>query len=85
LDWRDSWVVVWWSETAMTVRITRLERTASDLRREAGRMTHAAVVRRLLAIALLLEGHSREQAAGQSGPTSALSAKTARHINALDF
>ena len=51
----------------MTVTITRLELTASDLRREASRSKDADAARRLLAIALLLEGHSREQAARQSG------------------
>jgi transposase len=51
----------------MTVKITRLELTASDLRREAGRTKDADAARRMLAIALLLEGHGREQAARQSG------------------
>jgi transposase len=63
----DSWVVVKWSKTAMTVKITRLELTASDLRREAARTKEADAARRMLAIALLLEGHGREQAARQSG------------------
>jgi transposase len=60
-------VVVKWSKTAMTVKITRLELTASDLRREAGRTKEADAARRMLAIALLLEGHGREQAARLSG------------------
>jgi hypothetical protein len=47
----------------MTVKITRLELTASDLRREAGRTKDADAARRMLAIALLLEGHGREQEA----------------------
>jgi transposase len=47
------------------VKITRLELTASDLRREAARTKEADAARRMLAIALLLEG--REQAARQSG------------------
>ena len=51
----------------MTVKITRLEPTASDLRREASRTKHAQAARRMLAIALLLEGHNRAQAARQSG------------------
>lgn len=51
----------------MTVRITRLELTAADLRREAARTKDADAARRMLAIALLLEGCGREQAARQSG------------------
>jgi transposase len=51
----------------MTVKITRLDLTASDLRREAARTKEADAARRMLAIALLLEGHCREQAARQSG------------------
>ena len=54
-------------EAAMTVRIARLELRASDLRREAARTKDADAARRMLAIALLLEGHGREQAARQSG------------------
>ena len=51
----------------MTVKITRLELTASDLRREASRSKDADAARRMLATALLSAGHSREQAARQSG------------------
>ncbi len=51
----------------MTVKITRLDLTASDLRREAARTKDGDAARRMLAIALLLEGHIREQAARQSG------------------
>ena len=40
----------------MTVKITRPELTASDMRREAGRTKDADAARRMLAIALLLEG-----------------------------
>ena len=50
----------------MTVTITRLELTPSDLRREAARTKEADAARRMSAIALLLEGRSREQAARQS-------------------
>ena len=50
----------------MTVKITRLELTPVDLRREAAGTKDAAAARRLLAIALLLEGHGREAAARQS-------------------
>ena len=47
----------------MTVTITRLEHAPEDLRREAARTAEAKKARRMLAIALILEGHSREQAA----------------------
>ena len=55
------------SRTAVTVKITPLELTPSDLRREAARTKEADAARRMLAIALLLKGHGREQAARQSG------------------
>jgi transposase len=51
----------------MTVRLTRLDLSASDLRREAARGKDADAARRMLALALLLEGYGREQAARQSG------------------
>jgi hypothetical protein len=63
----DPSVVALLSETAMTVKISRLELTPSDMRRRAAGTKDAAVVRRMLAIALLLEGGSRELAARQSG------------------
>lgn len=47
----------------MTVAITRLELTAADLRAAAARTQDARASRRMLAIALLLEGRSREAAA----------------------
>lgn len=47
--------------------ITRREHTAGDLRGLAGKSKDGAVVRRLLALALVLEGHSRSDAAQQSG------------------
>ena len=47
----------------MTVTITPLEHTPEDLRREAARRQDAKQARRMLAIALLLAGHSREEAA----------------------
>ena len=50
----------------MTVLITRLELTPEDLRREASRTKDAAAGRRMLAIALVLEGHRRGVAARQS-------------------
>ena len=51
----------------MTVVVTRMEHTASDLRRRAGRADDAAVARRLLALALVLDGHKREDAARLTG------------------
>jgi hypothetical protein len=50
----------------MTVLITRLELTPEDQRREAGHTKDAAAGRRMLAIALVLEGHRRGVAARQS-------------------
>jgi len=51
----------------MTVGITRTEHAAADLRRLAGQLDDAAVVRRLLALALVLDGRKREDAARLSG------------------
>jgi transposase len=51
----------------MTVQITRLEHDADALRQHAGRVSAAHVARRLLALALVLEGHSRAQAAKSCG------------------
>ena len=51
----------------MTVKITRTEETAEDLRRHAGRARTAAAARRMLAVALVLEGVSRRDAARQCG------------------
>ena len=51
----------------MTVAITRTDKTAKDLREASKRCDEPAVLRRLLAIALLLEGASREDAARQCG------------------
>jgi putative transposase len=45
------------------IKITRLEFSASDLRVLAAKTGDGGWVRRLLAIALLLDGHSREAAA----------------------
>src|SRR5512133_3693607 len=47
----------------MTIAITRLDLTAADLRAAAARTQDAKASRRMLAIALLLEGWSREAAA----------------------
>jgi transposase len=51
----------------MAVSITREDLTAGDLRREAGRSRDAAAARRMLALALVLEGHNRGDAARQCG------------------
>jgi len=56
-----------WKETAMAIAITRKGTTAADLRRMAGRTRDAAAARRMLALALVLEGHSRGDAARQCG------------------
>ena len=49
------------------IEITRLGLTASELRALAAGTRDGAVVRRLLGIALILEGHPREEAARLSG------------------
>jgi transposase len=49
------------------IEITRFDLSATELRELATRTPGGAVVRRLLAIALILEGHSREEAARLSG------------------
>jgi transposase len=51
----------------MTVMITRTDISASALRQEAGRTKDAPAARRMLAIALVLEGCSRSDAARQCG------------------
>jgi putative transposase len=51
----------------MTVAITRKELGASELRREAVRGPEARAARRMLAWALVLEGHAREAAARHTG------------------
>ena len=49
------------------IPITRTDRTAAELRNFASRCGDGAQVRRLLAIALVLDGRSRAEAAGQNG------------------
>lgn len=49
------------------VRITRVEFTASELRLASARCTDGAQVRRILAMALVLEGRSRSEAASLNG------------------
>ena len=47
----------------MTVAITRLDLSAAELRETAARTEDAKAARRMLAIALVLEGWSRQDAA----------------------
>jgi transposase len=51
----------------MTVAVTRLELGAGELRREARRCRDPAAGRRMLALAVVLEGGSREVAARNAG------------------
>ena len=51
----------------MAVTIRRRDLPAGDLRREAGRTRDAKAARRMLAIAFVLEGRSREDAAESCG------------------
>jgi transposase len=51
----------------MTVAVTRRELGAAELRREAGRCRDARAARRMLALALVLEGGSRAEAARAAG------------------
>ena len=51
----------------MTVAITRTEHTATTLRRHAACSADASVARRLLALALILDGHKRADAARAAG------------------
>lgn len=51
------------------IEMTRTDLSAEQLRAIAGRSTDGATVRRLLAIALLLDGRSRDEAATLNGMT----------------
>ena len=51
----------------MAVAITRMDLSAAELRARTARMEDAGAVRRALAIALVMEGASREEAARVSG------------------
>src|SRR5690349_9002605 len=51
----------------MTIAVTRRELDAGGLRREAARCRDARAARRMLALALVLEGASREDAARAAG------------------
>jgi hypothetical protein len=57
------------------IEITRLEHSAAVLRELAAQTREGAVVRRLLGIALILEGRSRDEAARLSGDGSADTAR----------
>ena len=56
-----------WEAMVMTVSVTREDLSPVELRRAAGRTSDAAAARRMLAIALVLEGHPRAAAARQCG------------------
>ena len=51
----------------MAVEITRRDLSAAELRRAAARSRDANAARRMLAIALVLDGHPREEAAAACG------------------
>ena len=51
----------------MTVAVTRLDLSARDLRASAARSTDAKAARRMLAIALVMEGSDRAAAARSCG------------------
>jgi transposase len=51
----------------MAVEITRKDHSVGDLRREAARAKGGKAARRMLALALVLEGKSRSEAAEQCG------------------
>ena len=51
----------------MAVEVTRRDLSAAELRRRAARSRDANAARRMLAIALVLDGHSREGAAEACG------------------
>src|SRR3712207_4334357 len=51
----------------MAVEVTRPDLAAAELRREAARSRDASAARRMLALALVLDGHPREDAAEARG------------------
>jgi putative transposase len=63
----DSLFLVVDSEAGMAVEITRREMSSCELREAAARSRDANATRRMLALALVLEGHSREDAARMCG------------------
>ena len=52
---------------AAAVKLTRTDHTSADLRNLAVKSRDSAQSRRLLALAMILEGHSREDSARQAG------------------
>jgi transposase len=74
---RISWVLIpCWRDSVhgsclmgQPIEITRTEYSAAALRGLAGKTDDGAMVRRLLAMALVLEGESREEAASLNGMT----------------
>src|SRR5215207_5615685 len=55
------------NQMGAAVEVTRTDCTALELRHQASKCADGAQVRRLLALALVLEGRCRSDAAGQSG------------------
>ena len=66
---------------AMTVQITRLDFDVDGLRKQAARVAEASVARRVLALALVLEGQSRA-AAAKCSATALMAARIASFRNA---
>jgi transposase len=64
------------------VEITRTEHSPSELRSLAAKTRDGAVVRRLLALAMALEGRSREAAAVTNGMTRQTLRDWVHHYNA---
>ena len=64
------------------IEITRTELSAEDLRAYAVRSANGAMVRRLLALALLLDGYARETAAKPNGMTRQTLRDWVRRFNA---
>ena len=64
------------------VPVTRLDKSAAELRREASRCGDGAVVRRLLAIAMVLEGQPRAAAAEGCGMDRQTLRDWVHHYNA---
>ena len=67
----------------MTIAITRQELGADGLRREAARCRDAKAARRMLALALVLEGSSREEAARHAGMDRQTLRAWVRRFNSL--
>lgn len=64
------------------VRITRLDLSAADLRRLARKQKNPLIVRRMLAIALVVEGKSRSEAAESCGMDRQTLRDWVHHYNA---